>query len=223
MAKDIWTQERVRWEWDEGPSGKTQEERIAVSDKFPSLPHPSCTHTHTLHCDKLLSFWCMWVCVCEGVQMCMMMHVCLLKSQAYRARIQASMTYQYSKQLQQAFINRGGKINQIMKQCSAKWTRNGLLGILLVICCLTITYAPADSQVTMSVSLKTVLSNYAPQYWGVRLAHLPLIPPQTLVVIVARLFSRLLSAHDSICPGSFFPTDPIASTQIDMLKCKKGG
>lgn len=51
-----------------------------------------------------------------------------------------------------------------MMQCSAKWTRNGLLGILLVICRLTIAYARADSQVTMSVSLKTVLSNYVAQY-----------------------------------------------------------
>lgn len=52
--------------------------------------------------------------------------------------LQASMTYQYSKEFQEAFMNRGaGGINQIRKLCSSKWTRNVLLGILLVICHLT--------------------------------------------------------------------------------------
>lgn len=64
MAKDISTQERGRWEWDEGPSGKTQEKRNATSDK-PPLLRPSYTHTHT---QKQASRWqvaqlvgvCLW-------------------------------------------------------------------------------------------------------------------------------------------------------------------
>lgn len=64
------------------------------------------------------------------------------------------------------FINEGGKISKIIKQCFAKWNRNGLLGILLVICSLAVAYAQAGSGVTMSVSLRLFhcLSNYAPQY-----------------------------------------------------------
>lgn len=88
------------------------------------------------------------------------------------------MTHQYSQGLQELLRTEGRKKrNQIMKQCSAKWTRNILLGILLVICHLTTAYAHADSQVTESV-------------------HFLLIPPQTLGVIVAKLFSRLPSSRD---------------------------
>lgn len=96
------------------------------------------------------------------------------------------------------------KINQIMKQCSAKRTRNVLLGVLLVICHLTTAYAQADSQVTMCV-------------------HLLLIPPQTLVVIAAKLFSRLPSSHDSICSSCFFfPTRILnPNRHLKMQKKKK--
>lgn len=69
-----------------------------------------------------------------------------------------------------------------MRQCSAKWTRNVLLGVSLVICRLTTAYAQVDrappSQVTKTV-------------------HLLLIPPPC-VVIGAKLFSRLPSFHDLI-------------------------
>lgn len=99
--------------------------------------------------------------------MCIVMHNCVLKSfQAQPAWIQPSETYQHSKQLERDFINVAGKkrINQIMKQCSATWTRNGLLGVLLVT--RHFDRAQADSRVTIS-------------------AHFRLIPPRSRVAIAA--------------------------------------
>lgn len=74
-------QKRGRWEWDEGQSSKTQEKCCLL---YP--PHPTFTlHTQT-HTQFPASFSDCG-CVGEGVQMCTVMHVCLLKrSEAWRAR-----------------------------------------------------------------------------------------------------------------------------------------
>lgn len=59
-----------------------------------------------------LVMYSMYVCVCEGVQICMMIHVCLLKlSQAEQAHIHTHthVPYRYSEQLQEAFYKQGRK------------------------------------------------------------------------------------------------------------------